>query len=75
MLLVDDHPMFREGLRFTLERAGMEVVGEAGDGARGARLAADDRPDVVVMDLAMPVLDGLAATQPLRRAPAPRCWC
>jgi DNA-binding NarL/FixJ family response regulator len=65
VLLADDHPMFREGLRFTLERAGMTVVAEAADGAEALSLVAETDPDVVVMDLAMPVLDGLAATQRL----------
>lgn len=63
VLLADDHPMFREGLRFTLERAGMTVVAEADNGAEAVALAGKLDPDVVVMDLAMPVLDGLAATQ------------
>jgi DNA-binding NarL/FixJ family response regulator len=68
VLLADDHPMFREGLRFTLEQAGMTVVAEAGDGQEAVALAAETDPDVVVMDLAMPVLDGLAATQALTAA-------
>ncbi len=63
VLLVDDHAVFREGLRFTLSREpDIEVVGEAGDGAQAIEALAASRPDVVVMDLAMPVLDGLAAT-------------
>lgn len=57
--------MFREGLRFTLERAGLEVVGEVGDGAEALALVRDTDPDVVVMDLAMPTLDGIAATAQL----------
>ena len=65
VVLVDDHPMFREGLRFTLERAGIDVIGEAGDGREALALVATTNPDVVVMDLAMPVLDGLAATERL----------
>ena len=65
VVLVDDHPMFREGLRFTLERAGIDVIGEAGDGREALALVATTDPDVVVMDLAMPVLDGLAATERL----------
>ncbi len=63
VLLVDDHPLFREGLRFTLEQAdGIEVVAEASDGHEALSIAEEHRPDVVVMDLAMPRLDGLAAT-------------
>ncbi len=65
VVLVDDHPMFREGLRFTLERAGIQVMGEAGDGEEAFALVADTDPDVVVMDLAMPRLGGLAATERL----------
>ena len=63
VLLVDDHAVFREGLRFTLSREpDLEVVGEASDGAVAIEALPTTRPDVVVMDLAMPVLDGLAAT-------------
>ncbi len=65
VLLVDDHPMFREGVRFTLARAGVVVVGEAADGQEALALAEELDPDVVVMDLAMPGLDGLAATAEL----------
>jgi DNA-binding NarL/FixJ family response regulator len=66
VVLVDDHPMFREGLRFTLERAeDIQVVGEAADGHQALDLIAEVDPDVVVMDLAMPRLDGLAATERL----------
>lgn len=63
VLLVDDHPMFREGLRFTLEQADdIRVVAEASDGREALAAVAQHRPDVVVMDLAMPGMDGLAAT-------------
>jgi DNA-binding NarL/FixJ family response regulator len=63
VVLVDDHPVFREGLRFTLEQAdGIQVVAEASDGQEGISIAEEHRPDVVVMDLAMPRLDGLAST-------------
>lgn len=65
VLLVDDHPMFREGVRFTLDRAGLVVVGEAADGREALALAEELDPDVVVMDLAMPGLDGLGATAEL----------
>jgi DNA-binding NarL/FixJ family response regulator len=65
VLLVDDHPMFREGVRFTLDRAGLAVVGEAADGREALALAAELDPDVVVMDLAMPGLDGLGTTAEL----------
>ena len=66
VVLADDHPMFREGLRFTLEQADdIRVVAEAADGVEVLAAAARHRPDVVVMDLAMPRLDGLSATSRL----------
>ena len=65
VLLVDDHPMFREGVRFTLDRAGFVVVAEAADGREALALAEQLDPDVVVMDLAMPGLGGLGATAEL----------
>lgn len=67
VLIADDHPMFREGLRFTLERSeDVVVVGEAGDGMQALALAGEHDPDVILMDLAMPVLDGLSAIERLR---------
>jgi len=62
LLVVDDHPWFREGLVFELDRAvDLEVVAEGGDGREALALAAEHRPDVVVLDLAMPVMDGTSA--------------
>ena len=70
VLIVDDHRLVREGLRRTLEDAGFEVVGEAADGAVGVELAEQLRPHVVLMDVSMPVLDGITAIRRLRsRAP------
>ncbi len=66
VLVADDHPMFREGLRFVLGReADLVVVGEAATGAETLRLTEELDPDVVVMDLAMPDVGGLAATRRL----------
>ncbi len=67
VLLVDDQPLFREALGVLLgARDGVEVVGEAGDGADALRQVRALSPDVVLMDLRMPVLDGIAATRRLR---------
>jgi DNA-binding NarL/FixJ family response regulator len=67
VLLVDDQALFREALATLLEvRGEIEVVGEAGDGAAALEQAALLRPDVVLMDLHMPVLDGIAATRRLK---------
>ncbi|BBH66618.1 DNA-binding response regulator [Actinoplanes sp. OR16] len=67
VLVVDDQQLVREGLTALLELTdGVIVVGAAGDGARALELIADHRPDVVLMDLRMPVLDGAAATAQVR---------
>ena len=64
VLLVDDQALVRAGFRSLLEdEQDIEVVGEAGDGARAVELARSSRPDVVLMDIRMPVLDGLEATR------------
>lgn len=68
VVLVDDHSVVRQGLRMFLSLdPELEVVGEAADGAEALRLARELRPDVVLMDLLMPVMDGITATTLLRR--------
>ena len=73
VVLVDDHALFRRGMRELLQTNGLEVVGEAGTGAAGVRLALELAPDVVVMDLRMPGISGIEATRLLlESAPASR---
>jgi DNA-binding NarL/FixJ family response regulator len=67
IVIADDHAVVRQGLRMFLGLdPELEVVGEAEDGAEALRLARELHPDVVVMDLAMPVMDGIAATSAIR---------
>jgi DNA-binding NarL/FixJ family response regulator len=63
VLLADDHALFRDGLRSLLEARGVEVIGEAGNGREAVNQTRRLSPDVVLMDLHMPELDGLAATR------------
>lgn len=65
VLIADDHALFRDGLRSLLEAHGVDVVAEAPNGAEAVALARLHRPDVVLMDLAMPGLNGLDATRVL----------
>lgn len=65
ILLCDDHQMMRDGLRAVLERAGFEVVGEAANGRQSLSLARQLSPDVVIMDISMPELNGIDATRKL----------
>ena len=68
ILIADDHSMVRQGLRMFLGLdPELEVVGEAEDGAEALRLARQLRPDVVLMDLLMPVMDGITATAAIRQ--------
>jgi DNA-binding NarL/FixJ family response regulator len=72
VLLADDHAEFREGLKeMLLTDDGIEVVGEAGDGAEAIEVAERVRPDVVVLDLAMPIMGGRQAFDPLLRTVSP----
>ena len=69
-ILADDHQIVRQGLRNLLEHAGIEIVAEAGDGREAVRLCQELQPKVAVLDLAMPMLNGLdAARELLRHSP------
>jgi DNA-binding NarL/FixJ family response regulator len=67
ILLVDDHQLLRHGLRRTLEDAGFDVVGEAGDGDAAVWMTETLDPDLVLMDVSMPVLDGIEAARRIHR--------
>jgi len=67
VLIVDDHPLIRQGMRSLLEKHGFTVVGEAADGREATQLARELEPDVAVLDLAMPLLNGLDAAREITR--------
>lgn len=68
VLLVDDHSVVRQGLKMFLNLdPALEIVGEAANGAEGVRLAHELQPDVILMDLLMPVMDGITAISTIRR--------
>lgn len=68
IIIADDHWVVREGLRMYLGRdPGFEIVGEAEDGQQAVQLAAERQPDVILMDLLMPVMDGITAIRTIRR--------
>ncbi len=68
VLLIDDHALFRIGLQELLQRRGIDVIAAEGDCAEGIRLARDQRPDVVLLDMRMPQMSGLEVLQHLRKA-------
>lgn len=68
ILLADDHPIVRQGFKAILEREGFDVVGEASDGHEALRLSQALRPDVAILDLSMPVMNGLEAAREIQQA-------
>lgn len=70
LLLADDHSLVREGLKAFLERQGFQVVGEASNGQEALRLAAKTQPDIAILDIGMPLLNGLDAARELRKSAA-----
>ncbi len=76
VVIADDQDLVRSGLRMVLEARGIEVLGEAADGRAAVEAVAALRPDVVLMDIRMPVLDGIAATREIAAAGwRPGSWC
>jgi DNA-binding NarL/FixJ family response regulator len=63
ILLVDDHQIVREGIKALLEQKGFEVIAEASDGSQAIRMAKELHPDVIVLDLSMPVMNGMNAAR------------
>ena len=66
IILADDHPLMREGVRILLDRANFQIVGEASNGQEAVQLAEKHQPDIAVLDLAMPVMNGITAAAQIR---------
>jgi two-component system, NarL family, response regulator NreC len=72
IIIADDHQMVRQGLRALLEREGFTVVGEAADGQEAVRLVKALKPDIAVLDLTMPLMNGLEAGREIQQTHATR---
>lgn len=68
ILVADDHQVVRQGLRTILDREGFDIVGEAADGGEAVSLAMELQPDVIVMDIGMPVMTGIQAATEIRKS-------
>lgn len=68
VLLADDHQIVRQGLKDLLQREGFTVIGEASDGREAVRLAREHRPEIAVLDLSMPLLNGMDAAREIQKA-------
>jgi len=68
ILLADDHDLVRQGIKTLLERQGFQVVCEASDGQEALRLAAKDKPDVAIMDVSMPIMNGVDAAREMTKS-------
>src|SRR5437879_7170179 len=68
ILLADDHDIVRQGLRLLVQREGFEVIGEAANGQDAIRLAAENCPDVAVLDYGMPLLNGIGAAREIMQS-------
>lgn len=66
IILADDHPLMREGVRILLDRANFQIAGEASNGQEAVQLAEKHQPDIAVLDLAMPVMNGITAAAQIR---------
>src|SRR5438132_11007526 len=68
VVLADDHALVRQGIRVLLEKAGLEVVGEASDGQQALLLVTAVQPDVAILDIGMPLLNGLDTAREMQKA-------
>ncbi|HWZ78314.1 MAG TPA: response regulator transcription factor, partial [Candidatus Sulfotelmatobacter sp.] len=68
ILLADDHALIRQGLKALLEKQGFQVVAEASDGQEAVRLVQKTQPDVAIIDISMPILNGMDAARELKKS-------